>query len=96
MSENLKIRRRRALYRASRRGMKEMDLVLGSFASQYAESMEDPDLADFEALLDCNDQQLNDWFMGVSEVPQEWSSPLVEKLVEFCRSGDLARHGGAS
>ncbi len=63
-SHDLDPRRRRALFRAWRRGMREMDLILGGFADAHIGDLGDHDLADFEALMDVADDELFAWIAG--------------------------------
>jgi antitoxin CptB len=62
MLDDLEIRRRRAAYRASHRGTKEMDIVLGRFADARLSAMTDAELAQFERLLALPDPTLTQWF----------------------------------
>lgn len=58
------IRLRRLRMRSWRRGMKEMDLILGHFADDALAGLTDAQLADYEALLTENDQDLYLWITG--------------------------------
>ena len=56
MSGNdLDMRRRRALWRATHRGSKEMDFLLGRFAQREVEAMDDAEIASFERLIEMPD-----------------------------------------
>ncbi len=57
-------RLRRLRIRAWRRGIKEMDLLLGPYADGPAGALDEAALAAFEALLDENDQDLYAWISG--------------------------------
>ena len=48
-------RRRRILFRAWRRGVREMDLIMGRFADAHLPTMSEDELAEFERLLDVPD-----------------------------------------
>jgi len=61
--ESLVERRKRAIYRASHRGTKEMDLVLGRFAAAHVERMDNDELDVLEELLALPDPDLNRWTM---------------------------------
>lgn len=58
MSDDLTTRRRRAAYRASHRGTKEMDIVLGRYAVAMLPSMSAATLDVFERLLGLPDPEL--------------------------------------
>lgn len=62
MLDDLEMRRRRAAYRASHRGTKEMDFVLGRFADARLAAMSGEELAAFERLLALPDPLLTQWF----------------------------------
>jgi succinate dehydrogenase flavin-adding protein (antitoxin of CptAB toxin-antitoxin module) len=52
------MRRRRAVWRATHRGSKEMDYLLGRFTEQAIESMNAEDIAVLERLIDVPDPQI--------------------------------------
>ena len=51
-SEGLDERRRRLLFRAWHRGMREIDLIMGRFADAHIATLSDAELDEFERLLD--------------------------------------------
>lgn len=61
MIELAETRLRRLKLRSWRRGMKEMDLILGHFADGPLASLDGPDLDAYEAVLAENDQDLYLW-----------------------------------
>ena len=73
-------RRRRILFRAWRRGVLEMDLVMGRFADAHLPMMNENELAEFERLLDVPDPQVFDWIIGGERPPQEFDPPLFARL----------------
>jgi antitoxin CptB len=76
-------RRRRALFRAWHRGTREMDLILGLFADAHIGDLDDPDLADFEALMETPDDELYTWIIGRARVPQDLRSRVFDSIVVF-------------
>lgn len=62
MTDDLETRRRRAAYRASHRGTKEMDFILGRFAEARLGSMSGAELDEFERFLALPDPVLMQWF----------------------------------
>jgi len=78
------IRRKRLLYRAGHRGMKEMDLILGRFAEERLPKMSEPELAEFEAIIDYPDISLYRWITGQDPVPPRFDGPLLRAL---CKAG---------
>lgn len=59
--ETNEIRLRRLKMRSWRRGMKEMDLILGHFSDGPLRDLNEADLAVYDALLAENDQDLYLW-----------------------------------
>ena len=52
------MRRRRALYRATHRGSKELDFLLGRFAEQEIEAMTDIEISVMERLIEIPDPDI--------------------------------------
>ncbi|MBS0565760.1 MAG: succinate dehydrogenase assembly factor 2 [Proteobacteria bacterium] len=62
-------RLKRLTIRSWRRGMKEMDLILGPFADRALAALAPEDLDLYEALLAENDQDLYLWLTGARPAP---------------------------
>jgi antitoxin CptB len=73
-------RRRKILFRAWRRGLREMDLVMGRFADANLPSMSEAELDEFERLLDVPDPQALGWIIGEATPPPEFDTPLLARL----------------
>jgi antitoxin CptB len=73
-------RRRRILFRAWRRGMREMDLVMGQFADVNLPTMSEGELDEFERLMEAPDPQLLSWITGEAPTPPECDTPLFARL----------------
>ncbi len=56
--------RERLRFRSHHRGTKEMDLLLGSFAARHLDGFSAAQLAEYDALLGEQDQDLYDWLLG--------------------------------
>jgi len=61
---DLAVRKKRARMRAWRRGMREMDLILGGFIDSYEHTLSVTRLKIFEELLAYRDQDLYAWISG--------------------------------
>lgn len=72
-------RLKRLKMRSWRRGMKEMDLILGPFADTALAGLSEPDLAAYESLLEENDQDLYLWVTGAREAPHA-HGPMLETI----------------
>ena len=64
-------RLRRVRMRSWRRGIREMDLVLGGFADGALAGLEPAALDAYEALLSENDHDIYQWIAGRVETPFE-------------------------
>ncbi|MEG3662219.1 succinate dehydrogenase assembly factor 2 [Celeribacter halophilus] len=80
MSETIEIRRKRLKIRAWRRGIKEMDLLIGGYADAHLASMNEAELDEFEMLMDEHDQDLLSYATGLKPVPKA-IKPMLEKLI---------------
>ncbi len=80
---DLSARKRRILFRAKHRGMKEMDLLLGRLADELLEQLDADGVAQFEQLLDVPDAELMDWIAGAGAPPPELDGPLLARLRSY-------------
>jgi antitoxin CptB len=80
-SEN---RRKRLLFRAQRRGFKEVDLIFGAYAEAHLAGMDEAALDQFEALLTAPDQDVYAWLRGALDVPPEYDNPVFAGLKAVC------------
>ena len=63
-----------------RRGTQELDRLLGDFAEQSYEGLDDATRRTFVALLETEDDQLWDWFIGKAVPPREDFVQLVQRI----------------
>ena len=87
--ETHEARIKRMTMRSWRRGIKEMDLILGPYADAYIARMDEDALTLYDALLEENDQDLLAMILGQQETLPQFSKLLAE-IEEFSR-GRLAR-----
>src|SRR3954468_22007217 len=80
-SEN---RRKRLLFRAQRRGFKEVDLIFGAYAEAHLARLDETSLDQFEALLTAPDQDVYAWLRGAVAVPREYDNPVFAGLKGMC------------
>lgn len=74
---------RRLLYRATRRGTREMDLLLGRFAEHALDGMTERELGVFEDFLGCPDPLLQAWITHGNDVPEGAFTELVARIRLF-------------
>ncbi len=80
-SEN---RRKRLLFRAQRRGFKEVDLIFGAYAQAQLAALDEGALDQFEALLTAPDQEVYAWLRGAEPVPAAHDNPVFAGLKAVC------------
>jgi antitoxin CptB len=90
-SDGLDVRRRKLLFRAWHRGMREMDMVMGRFADRHIETLADAELDEFERLLGLPDPELLAWISGGEAVPENYDTPVFRRLRDFHFVGDGGR-----
>jgi len=80
---DIEVRRKKARFRAQRRGFREVDLLFNAFAEVYLESLDENELALFEALLDAPDWKVYGWLMEHEDVPQEFDHSVFRRLCAY-------------
>ncbi|MBN8521145.1 MAG: succinate dehydrogenase assembly factor 2 [Alphaproteobacteria bacterium] len=70
--------RKRLIFRSWHRGTREMDLIMGSFAEQHVPGFGEGELLQYESLLMENDPDVYNWYIGVSPVPANILTPVIE------------------
>ena len=77
----LTVRRRRLLFRAWHRGIKELDLIMGNFVEKHLDSFNHDDCAWFEALFEEQDHSVLNWVTGGDEpIPPQFQTPMMTRL----------------
>ncbi|WP_296474693.1 succinate dehydrogenase assembly factor 2 [Roseinatronobacter sp.] len=71
--------------RSWRRGMKEMDLILGPYADAHIAQLSTDELDAYERLLDENDQDLYLWVTGAKTRPER----LMPMLGQIARASGV-------
>jgi antitoxin CptB len=85
-SAGLDARRRKALFRSWHRGMREVDLVLGTFADAEIASLTEEEMDQYERLLDVPDGDLLRWFIGERPVPETFQTSIMKRILASRRS----------
>ena len=80
MSEPRETAIKRLKIRSWRRGMKEMDLILGPFADGPLQKASDAFIEAYDALLNEYDPDLYRWFSGQSPMPVEHEATIKAVL----------------
>ena len=90
-SEGLDERRKKLLFRAWRRGVRETDLIVGRFADAHIGTLDEPSLDDFERLIEVPNSDLYAWVSGETRHPGE----LRHRRAAAAQDLSRARQGGA-
>ena len=85
-SENLQVRAKRLRYRATHRGMLEMDVVLGGYVTAHAAKLDADEITRLERLMDEQDADLLAWITGQQETPQDADGELIAKIAAYHRA----------
>ena len=82
-SAGLDERRRRLLFRAWRRGVREMDLIVGRFADAAIDQFDTAELDQFERLIEVPNAELYAWIVGNEAIPAPQDTPILRRLIAF-------------
>jgi len=80
---DLGMRRRRALWRATHRGSKEMDFLLGRFAEAALDGMNAAEIGVFERLIDTPDPDIEMSLFGGKSLGEADLDELIGRLRRF-------------
>ena len=90
-SEGLDARRKRLLFRAWRRGVRETDLIVGRFADAHIGELDDGELDGFEKLIEVSNADLYAWVAGAGGAPAEYDTTVLSKLRMFHQGAEEKR-----
>lgn len=82
-SADISARRKRILFRAWHRGIREMDLILGQFADDEIATLGDAELDELERVMANEDADLVKWITGELPVPSEFQTPLFARIASY-------------
>lgn len=84
-SAGLDERRRRLLFRAWHRGIREVDLVMGRFADAHITNLSEAEVDDFERLMDVPEHDVFAWVTGTAATPANFDTALLRRMRDFNR-----------
>ena len=73
-------RLKRLRFRASHRGVREADLLVGGYFERWHGDWSDAEMDWFEALLEEQDADILAWAMGAAAVPMRWHGEMMRRL----------------
>ncbi len=85
-SAELDPRCRRILFRAWHRGIREMDLILGQFADDNIDRLDNNELDILEALMAIDDRDLVQWVTNEVPVPSEYDTEIFRQVCAYRQS----------
>lgn len=68
------------MFRASHRGTKEADLLIGGFCAREVEGWTETDIAWFERLLEETDVDIMAWAIGTQPVPERYQGETMQAM----------------
>jgi antitoxin CptB len=74
---------KKILYQSSHRGCKETDLILGSFIKSCIDRISDEELHQLEEVLEMEDVDIYDLYIGAKPLEKPLDSPIMRKLIEY-------------
>lgn len=77
------IRIKQLKFRAWRRGFREHDFLMGTYADDNLDKFSDHELDQFDALLQEQDWDVYYWIMGNIEPPEEFKTKIMSELQSF-------------
>jgi len=91
----LDVRRKRLIYRSKQRGWLEVDLLLGTWASQNVPKLNAKELDEFEAFVNAETIDIYNIITLRLDVPEEWKTSsgagIVERIQEWARKNPLGK-----
>jgi antitoxin CptB len=81
-------RLKRLRFRAWHRGVREADYMIGGFFDAHGESLDEAEIAWFEALLEEQDADIMAWAIGTAEPPERYRGAMLRRL----RNLDYIKH----
>jgi antitoxin CptB len=74
---------KRLMYKSTHRGTKEMDLVLGAFAQNNLQTLNEEVLKNYDQLLDESDNHLFDWIVLEHNTFPTFYTDLIHKIRQY-------------
>lgn len=82
-------RRKRLVYRSKQRGWLEVDLLLGTWATQHVASLTTNECDEYEAILNCETIDIFNFITGKDPVPPSLDTPMMARLQAYCRENPV-------
>ena len=83
------VRRKRLIYRSKQRGWLEVDLLLGSWASENVATLSKDECDAYEHILNCETIDIFNFITGKDPVPPRLDTAMMKRLQDYCDSTPL-------
>tara|TARA_B110000444_G_C18490295_1_gene433202 strand:- start:145 stop:411 length:267 start_codon:yes stop_codon:yes gene_type:complete len=84
--ENIEIFRKKLLYKASHRGTKEMDILMGNFTEKFIQLFDDNELSLLNVLLDEDDDYIYKIILKKVDIPDHINNRVTLLLIDFANT----------
>ncbi|NRA89067.1 MAG: succinate dehydrogenase assembly factor 2 [Rhizobiales bacterium] len=78
--QDIEIYKKKLMFRAWHRGMKELDLLMGTFAQDELTNLKGDELEQFERLIDAEDNDLLNYFNGKEPVTDALAGSVFDRI----------------
>ena len=72
--------KKKVLYKSCNRGWKETDILLGKFAKNNIDSLNERQLIKFDELLDESDVDIFNWLSGKFIIPKKFDNEIMQMI----------------
>jgi antitoxin CptB len=77
---NHETRLKRLNFRASHRGTREADMMIGGFCEARSAGWSEEQILWFEALLEEQDVDIMAWALGAQPIPAQWQGAMMDDM----------------
>lgn len=84
-------RRRRILFRATRRGTYENDILIGTFVRTRLDRFTESELDEIERVMEFPEPVLADWLTGRAPIPPDADCPILRDMRQAALAGEGKR-----
>ncbi|MDG2321866.1 MAG: succinate dehydrogenase assembly factor 2 [Rhodospirillaceae bacterium] len=82
-TEDRCIQKKRLLHRATHRGTKESDAIVGGYVTANIDELTEAQLDTLEVVLDCSDPDLMDWLSGRQPMPEDGTAGILKLIKDY-------------
>lgn len=85
--DTISVHKKKLIYRSKQRGLREVDILLGTWAENNVPNMNDEELEMFEKIVNLETLEIfNALSKPVNTLPEDIKSPVLEKLRDYTAS----------